>query len=278
MTDLQVLAADAMQGRKTGTDGAQFARGYIVKRFRDLGLLPLHNDYAKPFFYSGRKQGVNLLGRLPACDASAPVVFVTAHYDHLGIIAGKIYNGADDNASGVAMMLNLAAWLSQQCRAYHYWFVATDAEESGLYGAKALLAEQSWKPQPLALLLNLDMLSRYEGKQVLYWYGSKGFVGLNDWLEQHAMPLTVRWRRTERSRYLSHRVDWATASDHAPFLKSGYPVLYFATAMHGQYHSPQDDWQRVDADFFQKVYLSLRQILDYLEQQPPEWYQAAYRH
>ncbi|WP_337842547.1 M28 family peptidase [Rheinheimera sp.] len=280
MADIQYLASDRLEGRKTGSAGAALARDYIRQQFVNAGLRPWQQDYAQPFNYKAGfsdRHGINLIAVLPACQPNAPVVLLSAHYDHLGIVAGKVHNGADDNASGVAMMLALARWLAVKCRPYQYWFVATDAEENGLYGARHLVKAQHWQPAELALVINLDMVGRYQRVPRLYWFGSTQLAGLKDWIVQQQLALPLRWRRTEESRYVRGKVDWAAASDHAPFYRAGYPVLYFATAMHKDYHSPTDDWQAIKPEFIHQVFQTLQPIILHLEQQPPAWFLAARR-
>ncbi len=280
MADLQYLASDKLEGRKTGSAGAALARDYIRQQFLAARLQPLQQKFSHPFDYSAgfsTRQGENLIGVLPACSEQAPVILISAHYDHLGVVGGKIHNGADDNASGVAMLLALMRWLSPGCRPYHYWFVATDAEENGLHGAKALLASQLWMPAELALVINLDMLGRHQQQPRLYWFGSTRLSGFKDWLVQQQLALPLRWRRSEGSRYIRGKVDWASASDHAPFYRAGYPVLYFATAMHKDYHSPTDDWQAIKPELIERVFQTLQPIILHLEQQPPAWFLAARR-
>ena len=142
LTDIQQLSAADMQGRKTGTAGAGLARELISERFAHLRLDRFNNSYQQPFVYSSwpEKTGINMLGLRRGCTYPNHYIVVTAHYDHLGMQGRKIFHGADDNASGVAAMLELAARLNHFCPAYSYIFLATDAEESGLYGSKAFVA------------------------------------------------------------------------------------------------------------------------------------------
>lgn len=279
--DLQRLSSDDMAGRFPGSDGHQLAQQYISRRFGDLKLQPLLADYRQPFQYKSgffsQSAGVNLVAQLRGCTFPDSYVVVTAHYDHLKMAGSKIFNGADDNASGVAGMLYLAGKLSQSCPAYSYIFVATDAEEQGLDGAKAWL-EQSLVPSTQQLLnINLDMISRGEQRQRLYLAGKRSLPELSNIpTRQHAKVKLVlghdgssRVGAARSSGDRSEQVDWSNASDHAVFRRAGIPYLYFGVDVHRHYHTPDDDWQRVNKEFFQSALQLIHSSVHWVEQQPP---------
>jgi Zn-dependent M28 family amino/carboxypeptidase len=277
--DIQQLSDELMAGRKTAQPGAELARQYIRQRFSDLGLATLKPDFQHPFHYSigfTDRQGINLIAELKGCRLTDTYLVMTAHYDHLGTMAGKVYNGADDNASGVATMLALAALLkTQPCPSYSYLFIATDAEESGLYGAKAFVTESAVPLQQVLLNINLDMLSRGERTNHLYLYGSHSLPGVADYLKAENFPVNLKLRHRGKGLRGQNRLDWANASDHAPFRRAGIPFLFFGVDTHKHYHTPQDDWQNIDPAYLQRMFDSLSKIVLWLDQQPPEWYQAA---
>lgn len=255
--DLQQLSADDMAGRATGTAGNQAARLYLQARFTELQLQASGDSYFQPFVFKegfSQRQGVNVLGLRRGCVHPDRYIVVTAHYDHLKSRGKKIFNGADDNASGVAGLLYLAAQTLMQCPAYSYWFVATDAEELGLDGAKAFLAAPPVPRAQLLLNINLDMISRGEMNQRLYLAGKKQLPQLNTFAAAAKTPLKLTLahdgRQSRLGRHGNAVVDWANASDHAVFRKAGLPYLYFGVDVHPQYHTPQDDWQRIDLGYF----------------------------
>lgn len=279
LQDIQQLSADPMEGRKTASPGAEKARHYIQERFSQLGLTALQHDYRHSFRYSpgfSEKQGVNLIAQLTGCRWPQAYIVVTAHYDHLGVIAGKIYNGADDNASGVAALIGLAALLTAQpCPDYSYLFVATDAEESGLYGAKAFVAEPPVPLKQLVLNINLDMVSRGERFNRLYLYGAFSLPGIAAYVKSQHFAVQLKLRQRGKGLRGQNRLDWANASDHAPFRRAGIPFLFFGVEDHPHYHQPEDDWQQIRPDYLHRMFDSLSSIVQWLDQQPPEWYQAA---
>jgi Zn-dependent M28 family amino/carboxypeptidase len=277
LQDIRALSEDRMQGRKTGQPGAALARDYITQRFQQLKLNSFTDNFSQPFDYTvgfSQRQGINLLGWIKGCSYPDSYIIVTAHYDHLGMTGRSVYNGADDNASGVATMLALASKFQQQCPAYSYIFVATDAEENGLFGAKALVKQAPVPLDQIVLNLNLDMLSRGEKKNLLYLYGARSLPGVSDYVKQQSFALKLKLRRHGKAQGQSG-TDWANASDHAAFRKAGIPFLYFGVDPHADYHSVKDDWQRIKPDFLQAMFSTVTQVVLWLDQQPPAWYQAA---
>lgn len=282
--DLQQLASDAMAGRATGTAGSQLARQYLQQRFTELGLQPMLAGFEQPFVFRegfSERKGVNLLGLRRGCKEPDLYVVVTAHYDHLKPQGQKVFNGADDNASGVAGLLYLAAKTQQRCPVYSYLFLATDAEELGLDGAKAFLAQPPVPVSQIILNINLDMISRGESNQRLYLAGKKQLPQLKAMAEQLQTPIKLTLARDGRQSRLgrsSHPpIDWSNASDHAVFRKAGIPFLYFGVDVHPQYHTPQDDWQRIDPEYFFEALQLIEQSRLWLEQLPVTELQQAQR-
>lgn len=275
--DLQQLAADAMAGRATGSAGSLLAQQYLQRRFAALGLQSLGSNYLQPFsFHEGfsERHGVNVLGLRRGCGQPERYVVVTAHYDHLKPRGKKIFNGADDNASGVAGLLYLAAQTQQSCPLYSYLFLATDAEELGLDGAKAFIAKPPVALDAIVLNINLDMISRGESNQRLYLAGKKQLPQLTQFAEKVQTPLKLTLAHDGRQSSLGRRsqppVDWSNASDHAVFRKAGIPFLYFGVDVHPQYHTPQDDWQRIDPQYFFAALRLIEQSRRWLESLPPQ--------
>jgi len=282
--DLQVLAADQMAGRATGTTGSQAARDYLHQRFAALQLQPVGADFFQPFTFAqgfSERQGVNVLGLRRGCTYPDYFIVVTAHYDHLKPRGNKIFNGADDNASGVAGLLYLAAQTLAQCPAYSYLFLATDAEELGLDGAKAFLAAPPVPRAQLLLNLNLDMISRGEQNQRLYLAGKKYLPQLSNFAAQATTSLKLTLahdgRQSRLGRSSNAAVDWANASDHAVFRRAGLPFLYFGVDVHPQYHTPQDDWQRIDLAYFRAALQLIEQSRRWADALPLSELQAAQR-
>jgi hypothetical protein len=155
---VQQLSSDKMAGRKPGTNGHLLAQAYIIKQFSQARLAAFDNDYIKPFKYND-KTGTNILGWLQGKTHDEDYLVVTAHYDHLGQRGNRVMNGADDNASGVAALLMLAGYFSENTPHHSMIFLATDAEEQGLYGAKAFVKNSPVALTKIRLNINLDMIA-----------------------------------------------------------------------------------------------------------------------
>ena len=141
---IEFLSDSLCAGRATGTRGCSEAAFFIINTFRDNGLLPFSDSYVRHIYAGGGVVGHNIIGMIPGsvripCDS---YVIVGAHYDHLGILGGKMYPGADNNASGVAALLSLNDMFSAMKKAGRAYgksliFVAFDAEELNVAGSGA---------------------------------------------------------------------------------------------------------------------------------------------
>lgn len=272
LTDIAELSSADMDGRKTGSVGAELARVYITRRFKEIGLTPLKTDFEHVFTYgSSNKTGINLVAFRQGCLYPDKHIVLTAHYDHLGRQGRKIFHGADDNASGVAAMLAVADWLGQQCRSYSYIFIATDAEENGLYGSKAFVGEPPVARDSLLLNLNLDMVSRADKRGRLYLTGAKIFPNLVKLLKisypklqylPHSGPSNMKRG--------SPRYDWPGVSDHGPFYRADIPYLFFGGQEHPQYHTEDDMWQRIEPEFLQMALSAILATVEWIDSQSPQ--------
>jgi Zn-dependent M28 family amino/carboxypeptidase len=257
LEDVRILSADAMEGRGTGTPGSAMARAFIKKRFGDAGLLPLGASYESAFPLEDGKgenaiknepAGVNLVGYLLGKSHPARFIVVTAHYDHMGVANGQIYNGADDNASGVAALLALAAHFKREQPANSIIFAALDAEEIGLVGARALVAQLKAEKRDLVLNVNLDMVS-HSDRGELYASGSYHTPALRPLLERVAARAPVKLLIGHDRPEQGHD-DWTKQSDQYAFHRAGIPFVYFGVEDHKDYHKPSDDFETITKDFF----------------------------
>lgn len=295
--DILQLSSVTFEGRKTQTEGAALTRAYLNQRFHQIGLIPWTSLSGKqpnatntatpdllpfdvPFEYEASfstRQGINVIGTLPARSASKEWRIVVAHYDHLGKKGRQIYHGADDNASGVAALLQLAQRAKTQIDQglfpdnINLMFVATDAEEPGLYGSKALAPQlQHLMPSAIiSLALNLDMVGHPSRPYAVFLEGTRQFDKFSQWqtkLSQHN-GLCIKLSHPRPIGRSIQTVDWLRASDHYPFHQAGIPWLYFGVPPHPQYHTPEDTIDRIDFAFLAAVSESAFEllVLDQLE-------------
>ncbi len=250
--DVRILAADDMQGRLVGTPGSAKARAYLLKRMQAIGVEPFGGGFEQPFTSQHKDQllnGVNLVGRIRGTGASDQVLVIGAHYDHFGVRGGKVLNGADDNASGVATLLAIAADFARERPAHDVIFALWDAEEQGMYGAMAFVEKPPVPLGRIALNLNLDMMSRSD-KGELWVAGAHHYPFLRARFEglAAAAPVTLKighdgppWKGVD---------DWTAGSDHYAFHRRSIPFAYLGVEDYPDYHQPGDDFEAIPKDFF----------------------------
>ncbi|MES2019001.1 MAG: M20/M25/M40 family metallo-hydrolase [Pseudomonadota bacterium] len=270
MDDLRTLSAPALKGRRTGSEGNKVAQSYIAKRFGALGLQPYGASYAMPFSFTrtsipalvvpGKSyktvypSATNLVGFIKGSTEPNRIMVVSAHYDHLGERGGVTYPGADDNASGVAAMLAIAAHFKQHPPQHTIVFAAFDAEEMGLRGAAAFVKALPFPREQLAMNLNLDMVSRND-KNEIWVSGLYHNPALKDLVAAAAKRSTLKVMAGHDKPFLYAGMveDWTGSSDHGPFHDAGVPFLYFGVADHDDYHQPGDVFEKIDPVFYTRV-------------------------
>lgn len=258
---LQALSADDMQGRKVGTPENARARAMIIERLETLGVAPQGDSFEHPFTYgtfadpqSGsdaqpEKQGVNIVGRIEGTGDRDVAMIITAHYDHVGVIDGAVYNGADDNASGIVGLIATAEYFSENPPAHDIIFVAFDAEEDRLGGSIAFVADPAVSLDTLALNVNFDMLARGDNGK-LWASGTSHWPDMKPLVAAVAAeaPVEIEMGFDEGN----GREDWTLLSDHAAFHRAGIPHIYFGVEDHVDYHKPSDDFEKINQDWFLK--------------------------
>ncbi len=243
LADLAVLAHDSMEGREVGTLGSLRARHFLERRLEETGARPFGSAYGRPFSWP-RGTGENIVGLVAGRDPDAEVIVLTAHYDHIGIRDGIVFNGADDNASGSAALLEIARQLGADPPRHPVVVALLDAEEAGAWGARALVDDPPVPLERIALNVNLDMVARTGG--VLWAAGTHHTPALRPVLEEVAAraPLTLRLGHDRPD--APEGDDWTDSSDHAAFHGAGIPFVYFGVEDHEDYHRPTDDFERID--------------------------------
>ena len=246
--DIITLASDEMEGREPGTNGEIKARDYIISRMQEIGLNPKGTDgFIQAFTYFEDEVAVLAHNVIGSIDNNAKkTVVITAHYDHLGY--GKsgsmyegprqIHNGADDNASGTAALLELAHLIKNNKikEDNNFLFIAFSAEEKGLLGSKYYVMNPSLNLNEINYVLNMDMLGRMEPGMALTIEGVGSSLIWESSLKEikcDAFPLTLKKRENG-------------PSDHAPFYDAGIPALHFWTGKHDDYHKPSDDAEKIN--------------------------------
>jgi Zn-dependent M28 family amino/carboxypeptidase len=243
LADVAALAHDSMEGRAPGTPGSLRARAFLARRLGEAGARPLGGGFPRPFEWA-RGSGVNFVGAVPGRTAAKEVIVLTAHYDHVGIREGQIFNGADDNASGVAAVLEITRQVAVEPLAHTLVVALLDAEELGSRGARAFVAAPPIALERVVLNVNLDMVSRTDG---LLWAGGASHTpALRPVLVRVAGTAPVELRLGHDRPGAPEGDDWTQVSDHVAFHESGIPFVYFGVEDHADYHRPTDDVERID--------------------------------
>jgi Zn-dependent M28 family amino/carboxypeptidase len=257
LRDLAVLADDSMGGRRTGTSGAAAARAYIAARMAAAGLVPFAGGFDEAFTFTDRadstvRRGTNVVGVVRGRERPDRYIVVSAHYDHLGTRGDTIYNGADDNASGTAALLAIAAEVARRPLRHSVIFAAFDAEELGLQGARAFVAAPPVPVAALVLDVNMDMVGR-NAKGELFAAGTHHYPALRAPVEAVARGAAVTLRLGHDEPGLPPGEDWTQSSDHGPFHAARIPFVYFGVEDHPDYHRPTDELRGIAPGFYARA-------------------------
>jgi hypothetical protein len=259
--EVAALCAPEMAGRSG--EGGRKAAEHLAESFRGLGLEPLFDGRyfqtipdANGSGELGRNVGAFLRGSEPSLRDEW--VVVSAHFDHLGERNGVTYPGADDNASGVAMMLEVARALvgSPDRPRRSMMFLGFDLEEHGLYGSRYFVEHPPVPIGRIALFLTADMLGRSLGgvcDRYVFVFGTEHAPGLRPWVAEasRGRDLTVG--------LLGSDITIVDRSDYGPFRARKVPYLFFSTGENPCYHSPRDVPETLD---YPKLTAISRVILD----------------
>lgn len=269
--DLVHLSSAAMQGRKSGTEGAQLARQYIARRFQESGLEPLpqkqgqdNSEETASWFHTftppglfTRTEGANVIGQIKGQHKPDKFLVLSAHYDHLGKQGRKIHFGANDNASGVAALIYIAQQLSQTGSHHSILFLATDYEEAGLYGAAAFVQQGIPEHADILMNINMDMLAQPGRNWTLYVAGTRGFPEIKPAVERVLgnAPICAEtgMDRVSRSYDRSYRIDWRKASDHWEFAQQDIAWLYLGVKDFKYHHTIYDTPDKLSRPFYTGV-------------------------
>lgn len=247
------LAGDSLRGRKAGSEDAAKAAAYIVGQFEEIGIQPYFEEgWYQPFERNG-KTYKNVIGIIPGNDPvlKDEYIIIGAHYDHLGVRDGEIYNGADDNASGTATIIEMARILkSQQSQLKRSVIVASfDAEEIGLWGSNYLTKKLDLSK--VKLMMSIDMVGWLEKGKTLRLQGVATIKNGKRLLREEAekMHLDIRPKDFETSIF--------GATDTQGFAEKGVATLYVTTGLKSPYHKSEDDPELID-------YKGLDRITNYM--------------
>ena len=278
--NLRVISHDSMQGRFFGTEGNYKAQKFIANQFDSLGIKSAFSSGSIqkfPFTFKGSFRQKIYPIFMPAEDFGnvtdttvtggnvvtmikgkiEKAIVITGHFDHLGVRDGKIFNGADDNASGAAALLTIANYFKDKSPKHTLIFAAVDAEEIGSLGCDYLLDNFPISVENIVLNINMDMISHNDSSQ-LYASGLYHFPDLKQPLENLKSSKINLLFGHDNPNAISED-DWTFASDHRVFHKRQIPYIYFGVEDHKDYHSPTDTYENINKAFYTEA---VRLIID----------------
>lgn len=281
LANLKELSSDSYEGRGFATTGNLKAQKFISNKFKEIGLeYYAGQSYIQNFeqTFSGRRRqrmypvknankdfsnvpdttliGGNVVGVIKGKKEKA--IVISGHFDHLGIRNGKIYNGADDDASGTAAVIAMAKYFKQKQPNHTLIFATVDAEEIGLLGAKHFVANHPNAKENIVLNINMDMIA-HNDKNELYAVGLYHYPQLKPYLKELKSSVNLLFGHDPSNK---NQQDWTNSSDHAAFHRQGIPFVYFGVDDHKDYHKPTDTFENINQEFYVNA---VKLIIDAIE-------------
>jgi hypothetical protein len=249
---VEVLADDVYEGRAAGSRGGHAAAQYLVEQLKSDGAMPAGENGS--FVQSFNNDCRNILVLFPGDDPllEKEVIVLGAHYDHVGYGRrnnsfgpyGRIHNGADDNASGTSVLLELiqafakSGLKTRRSILFAFW----DAEENGLVGSRYWITHPTLPLERVKLDITIDMVGRMRDERLLV-LGTRSGYGLRRLFSD----------LTDEPMWLDFSWELSANSDHWPFLERGIPVAVIHTGLHSDYHRPTDDVEKINRAGMQEV-------------------------
>ncbi len=270
------LADDALKGRASNTEGNDQSALYIAEQLASFNILtlPEQKNYLVPFKlkkHSSYIVGNNVIGYKKGTDKANHYIILSAHFDHIGQKGNRIFNGADDNASGVSGLLEIAKTLAAQETKYSFIFLFTDSEEINLSGAKAFTKMFPDIVKQTKVNVNLDMIAGTNTTKQLHIVSYK----INKLLNQSNASLFKQLRKksavkvkkgfNQSRKSLGRNRNWNIASDHGAFYKLGVPFIYYGVGEHVHYHRPTDNYENLNKKFLWLASNTIYQHLRFLD-------------
>jgi len=281
--NLKVISHDSLEGRFFGTEGNIRAQKFIAKQFESFGIesaFPAGSIQKFPYTFTGRR-------RQRMCPISNPeedfsnvpdttviggnvivmikgeineAIVITSHLDHLGVRGDLIYNGADDNGSGIAALITIADYYKNKSPKHTLIFAAVDAEEIGSLGCEYLLNNFPIDIENIVLNINMDMIAHNDSSQ-LYAAGLYHYPALKEPLD-NLKSEKIKLLYGHDNPNNKDEDNWTSASDHRVFHKRQIPFIYFGVVDHKDYHKPTDTFENINSEFYKESVILIIQAIE----------------
>lgn len=269
--NLYIIASDEMEGRDTGSFGQKKAGEYIVNYYKNLGIehpksmdsyyQKVPSSFMKSWSGKNLPDSENILAFIEGSEKPDEIVVISAHYDHIGMKNGKVYNGADDDGSGTVAVMELAKVFHQAKKSGNgpkrsILFLHVTGEEHGLFGSDYYTQNPIFPLKNTIVDLNIDMIGRDDlanrGKQYVYVIGSEMLSSELKKISEEANKKTVNLELNYKYDDPKDPDRLYYRSDHYNFAKHNIPVAFYFDGIHEDYHKPTDTPDKIDYPLLQK--------------------------
>ncbi|WP_333695826.1 M28 family metallopeptidase [Flavobacterium sp.] len=263
---LYIVASDEMEGRNTGEPGQKKAGEYIIEQYKAMGISfpigansfyqPIPSEFFKKQFSPKLGDSENIWAFIEGTDKKDEILVISAHYDHVGMKNGEVYNGADDDGSGTVALLEIAAAFQKAKKAGHgprrsILFLHVTGEEHGLHGSRFYAENPLFPIANTITNINIDMIGRRgygkeENDNYVYVIGSDRLSSDLHRISEEANTKFIGMELDYKYNDLNDPNRFYYRSDHYNFAKKGIPAIFYFNGVHDDYHKPTDTPDKID--------------------------------
>mgnify|MGYP006192235207 FL=1 len=271
-THLYIVAGDDMEGRDTGTEGQKKAGKYLIEQYKKNGIShppiaadwyqKVPSEYMKRGFAPKLPDSENIWAFIKGSEKPDEIIVISAHYDHVGMKNGEIFNGADDDGSGTVALLEIAQAFKIAQQKGHgpkrsILFLHVTGEEHGLHGSRYYSDNPLYPLKNTVANINIDMIGRRDTlhpntNNYIYPIGADR---LSSELHEINEAMNAKYTQMELDYKYNDRNDPERIyyrSDHYNFAKKGIPALFYFNGVHEDYHMPTDTPDKIEYDALAK--------------------------
>ena len=263
---LYIVASDEMEGRNTGEPGQKKAGEYLIKHYQSIGVSfpkgatnyyqPIPSEFFKKAFSPKLGDSENIWAFIEGSEKPEEILVISAHYDHVGMKNGEVYNGADDDGSGTVALLEMAAAFQKAKKEGNgpkrsILFLHVTGEEHGLHGSRFYAENPLFPIKNTIANINIDMIGRRgygkeENNNYIYVIGSDRLSTDLHKLSEEANKKYIGMELDYKYNDLSDPNRFYYRSDHYNFAKKGIPAIFYFNGVHDDYHKPTDTPDKID--------------------------------